>query len=56
MLVHEVPLLANVKVKMPYGPVVALTGSVKVPRFKELIALLSQLVCFFKSLVLVISE
>ena len=29
VLVHEIPLLTNVKIKVPYGPIVALTGSVK---------------------------
>ena len=51
VFVHEIPLLANIKIQMPDGTIVALTSSLKLSRVEELIALRSQFVGFFKSLV-----
>ena len=44
VLIHQIPLLADVEIEMPYGAIVALSGRLEVARLEELVTLLSKLV------------
>ena len=49
MMVHQIPLLSDVKVQVPDSSVVSLTRRVKISRLEELVAFLPKLVGFLKS-------